>query len=123
MTEDDEAWNPNERESFKDLNKRIDNFLLWVSWNQLLHDTNKSTLSEKSDGKHHLLVVSHSLWIECMLGRYKPEVLNDGKRIHNCDLYSADLICSWKRDIKSDHDHIKWKCKRMIFENVKFLNE
>merc|ERR1712130_916486 len=39
MTEDDEAWNPNERESFKDLNRRIDNFLVWVSWNQLFQNS------------------------------------------------------------------------------------
>ena len=122
MTEDDEAWNPNERESFKDLNSRIDNFLVWVSWNGLL-ENNKSILNEKKDEKQHLLVVSHSLWIECLFERYKPEVFNGGRTIHNCDLYSAELVCSWKRDIATEHNHNKWKCKSISFENVKFWNE
>eukprot|EP00551_Chaetoceros_affinis_P004960 CAMPEP_0203671546 /NCGR_PEP_ID=MMETSP0090-20130426/7297_1 /ASSEMBLY_ACC=CAM_ASM_001088 /TAXON_ID=426623 /ORGANISM="Chaetoceros affinis, Strain CCMP159" /LENGTH=238 /DNA_ID=CAMNT_0050536631 /DNA_START=127 /DNA_END=840 /DNA_ORIENTATION=+ len=73
MKEEDEDWKPDERETFMNLHQRIDNFLLWTSWNQLLTmisekqnasgDNHKQRTNEKrAEKRQNLLVVSHGVW-------------------------------------------------------------
>ena len=79
MTEEDEMWKPDQRETFINLHIRIDNFLLWTSWNQLLQilsEKQQSAKMYKNQMKsQHLLVVSHGVWMECLFKKYYPQIL------------------------------------------------
>lgn len=133
MTEEDEAWKPDIRETIHDLNKRIDGFLMWLSWNQLLHSISYSNNGQKKDMKDHqeqkqqqnLLVVTHGVWMECLFRKLKPEILeHDGKkrRVHNCDLYRLDLVCCWEKKMdQKEGENNQWNCTNVLLENVKFL--
>ena len=157
MTEEDEQWKPNQRETLLDVSKRVHNFLLWLSWNQLQHillvsssssssstttTTNGEEIEEDGTCQFHqrLLVVTHGVWMESLFHRFCPEILDGGKRIHNCDLYRADLVCSWEQrydetnnnndDDNGDHDDIslrrsnnmRWICNDISLEDVKIID-
>lgn len=122
MTEHDEAWNPDKRESFGDLYKRINNFLHWLSWNELMRSKRIDHRDiEQSTDQQKLLVVSHGVWIECLFHHYKPEVLSGGKRVHNCDLYCVNLVCLWGKEVNENHDHQNWRCIKISLDNVKMI--
>lgn len=77
MTENDDAWSPNARESYNDVAIRVHSFFSWLS----------------HQPQNCIAVVSHGVWMECALMEYCPEVLNNGeKRVYNCDVY-AGTIC------------------------------
>ncbi|KAL3773797.1 hypothetical protein ACHAWO_006596 [Cyclotella atomus] len=76
MTENDDAWSPNTRESYNDVAVRVHNFFLWLS----------------RQPQNCIAVVSHGVWMECALMEYFPEVLNNGgKRVYNCDVYAGTM--------------------------------
>lgn len=76
MTEHDNAWSPNRRETYIDVRRRVHNFFNWLSLQP--HNC--------------IAVVSHGVWMECALMEYCPEVLDNGqKRVYNCDVYAGTL--------------------------------
>ena len=120
MTEEDEAWKPDRRETLDALGSRIDNFLRWLSWHHLvqLHDilnisnNNANKTNNANNAKQHLLVVSHGVWIEYLFHKYKPEILqpngkkdsDERRRVHNCDLFCVELVCQWYHHDDCDDD-------------------
>ncbi len=123
MTEEDEAWRPDERETFHDLSKRVNNFLFWLSFNHLLYTESKGENQIKDDNSKQqcILAVSHGVWIECLFHLYKPEILQGGKRVHNCDLYCVDLVGAWSKNMTNTHNLDDWKCDKISLEDVKFI--
>ena len=83
ITENDTDWQPHTRETWKDVSKRVHNFFMWLL--QQPHN--------------NIAVVTHGVWMECALLNYCPEVLQCGKRVHNCDVYSGKV--GWSSDGKS----------------------
>lgn len=78
MTDSDEQWKENSRETLDDVIARVDEFLQWLAKRQ---ETN-------------IVVVSHGVWIECCFRTYFPDVLADGRRVYNCDCFAGDLVSS-----------------------------
>jgi Histidine phosphatase superfamily (branch 1) len=105
MTEDDEAWKPDQRETINDVQRRATQFL------ELIVNRSESII----------IVVSHGVFIETLLNTYCPDALlatttttvnhhhqqhhhghghHGGQhqqrvRIYNCDMYCVDCIsCS-----------------------------
>jgi len=77
MTENDEAWSPDRRESLHDIHQRIITFF---------HD-----LVQREET--NIVVVSHGVWIECCLNSLCPEALGYGEtRVHNCNVFVGDCI-------------------------------
>jgi hypothetical protein len=132
MTEEDEAWKPDQRETLNDLSQRIDNFLVWLAWNQLHCIITKSSTNIDKNNEHdisvhqdqlqeqHLLVVTHGVWMECLFRKFCPQILEGGRRVHNCDLYKADLVCSWKKKGKEGSE---WVCTKILLNDVRFIDE
>jgi broad specificity phosphatase PhoE len=89
MTEEDECWKPNRRESLHDIEERIDYFLFWLSKNH------KQCIGYPEGSSPKLLIVSHGVWMECLFRKYFPSVLEGGKRVYNCDIYKADVTGFW----------------------------
>lgn len=89
MTEEDECWRPNRRETLNDIDERIDYFLFWLSKNQ------KQFFGCPEGSPSNLLIVSHGVWMECLFRKYFPSVLEGGKRVYNCDIYRVDVTGFW----------------------------
>ncbi len=132
MPEADEQWKPDRRESINEVNHRIDSFLCWLSWIGL-HNTapaapaatdeqNNNDTNINTSKLWNFLVVSHGVWMECLFKRFYPQILHGGKRVHNCDVFRADLVCQWKWKQKSSENDGKWKCHGISLENVSFLD-
>lgn len=127
MTESDEKWKPDRRESFQDVYNRIDSFLLWLTWVglQKLHSQKDTNSNENLENETELknlqqfLIVSHGVWIECLFNKYFPQILCGGKRVHNCDLYRAEVVCTWKKEMNEEGG--QWQCHGISLENVTFL--
>ena len=75
MTEQDEIWKPTSRESWQDLEGRIDAFFAWIV-----------TLPEEN-----IVVVSHGVWIEACFRRYQPSVLGS-RRVYNLDAFGMECV-------------------------------
>jgi len=76
LTELDNDWQPDKRESREDVIRRISNFFHWIL--QQPHN--------------NIAIVTHGVWMECALLEYCPEVLGFGKkRVYNCDVYGGCL--------------------------------
>ena len=135
MTEEDRDWKPDQRETFMNLHKRIDNFLIWTSWNQLLKtisedgsvpidDHKQERMKQNRIKNQHLLVVSHGVWMECLFRKYYPQILDGGRRVHNCHLFSTDLVCSWVKDTcESSSGGGLWRCKKISLDGVEFIGK
>jgi broad specificity phosphatase PhoE len=77
MTEIDEGWQPDWRESIENVTNRIQAFFAWLA----------------KRPERRIAIVSHGVWIECMLMHYCPHVLQYGQiRVYNCDIYSGDCL-------------------------------
>ena len=76
MTEKDEKWSINSRVTVGCVVKRIHNVLEWIV------QRHEATI----------FVVTHGVWIECLLNAYVPVILKDGSRVNNCDCYAADIV-------------------------------
>ena len=92
MTEEDSVWQPHSRETWHDINLRVDRFMHWL----VSRDTDKGAgvgiESHNNSIVPCVLVVSHGIWLECCLLRYCPQVLDMGKRrVYNCDLFCGTL--------------------------------
>ncbi len=111
MTEQDEAWRSDKRESLSEVQHRIDRFLVWLSWNQVHHYV-KSGDTNNNIQQGPYLIVSHGVWIESMLEKYCPSLLEGNKRVYNCDIYRVTLIGQWGRDSVNS----KWECAEIYLE-------
>ncbi len=94
LTEDDDDWRPDARETREDVSQRIHNFFVWLM--QQPHS--------------NVAIVTHGVWMECALLNYCPEALEFGKkRVFNCDVYSGTLMGSLEqnsvvlRDVEKVH--------------------
>ena len=103
-TEEDEWWKPDRRETWQNLQQRVDRFLHWASWNQLVGSTPHGS---------NLLVVSHGVWIECFLSRYYSKLFEEGKRVYNCDTFCSALVCNWEKE------NDQWICKKIQIYHTK----
>eukprot|EP00562_Extubocellulus_spinifer_P013474 CAMPEP_0178555608 /NCGR_PEP_ID=MMETSP0697-20121206/8954_1 /TAXON_ID=265572 /ORGANISM="Extubocellulus spinifer, Strain CCMP396" /LENGTH=191 /DNA_ID=CAMNT_0020188629 /DNA_START=35 /DNA_END=606 /DNA_ORIENTATION=- len=85
FTEEDAQWRPDKRESLQDVKVRASSFLSWLA----------SNCQEETIG-----IVSHGVWIEVLLLRYCPEVLDNGqRRVYNCDIFKARCISVWEEKV------------------------
>jgi len=76
MTELDELWRPDRRETWDDIRARVRKFL--------------DVLSVRPEG--NVVVVSHGVWIECCLHVGCPGFLAGGRRVYNCDAYACRVV-------------------------------
>ena len=78
MTENDDAWKVDSRESIIDVHCRVVSFLKEVA-----------TFRE-----NNIVVISHGVWIETCFKSFCPEALDHGsKRVHNCNIFVGECIC------------------------------
>ena len=76
MTENDDAWKSDHRETWADIQTRIDRFLPW--------------LVQRPESC--IAVVSHGVWMETLFRVYNPHALTNGQRVHNCDVFACEVI-------------------------------
>ena len=77
MTNHDELWHPQQRETISHMAHRIRTFLDMIS----------------QQPASNIVVVSHGVWIETCLALMAPEVLDHGqKRVYNCDMFHAKCV-------------------------------
>jgi broad specificity phosphatase PhoE len=77
MTEQDEQWKPDQRETWDDILRRIDLFLDWL-------------VLRRED---NVVVVSHGVWIEHLFRTKYPELLHHGhRRVHNLDAFACECV-------------------------------
>ena len=87
LTEHDNDWQPNTRETRQDVSRRIHTFFRWLL--QQPHN--------------NIAIVTHGVWAECALLNYCPKVLQHGeKRVYNCDVYQGILAGSLGDKNESD---------------------
>lgn len=109
ITEEDECWRSNHRETLYDLDERIDYFLFWLSKNQ------KQYLGCPEGSPSHLLIVSHGVWMECLFRKYFPSVLEGGTRVYNCDIYKVDVSGLWSGGMNKNFTYMKSTMDRVNF--------
>lgn len=73
MPNEDVLWQPHQRETWQQVDQRVQSFLQWIV-----------TRTEDS-----LLVVSHGVWMECCLRQY---LLEKQQRVFNCDAFSCQIV-------------------------------
>ena len=90
MTELDEAWREDVRETLKQLRLRISHFLgLLVSHSET-----------------NVVVVTHGVWLEQCFALYCPQVLDHGRRrVYNCDMFTVDCVSKDKKFVRFDNPH------------------
>jgi len=76
MQEDDD-WQPDTREHFRDVMERVNQFL-------------NSQLTKRPE--NNIVVITHGVWMEICFQVHFPSVLANGVRVRNCDLFAADCI-------------------------------
>lgn len=124
ISEQDEDWRRDQRETVHDVNRRIDDFLHWLTWSELVQsqpqsqsqssssNTGTSTRSQaptcdiNKDNTYNstCLVVSHGVWMECLFKRYFPSIMEGGRRVYNCNVFRATVESDWGK--RGD----AWKC-------------
>lgn len=87
MTDEDQAWQPDHRETMTDIERRVDESLAW--------------LVQRTES--NIVVVSHGVWIECCLQRYCRRILEGGRRVYNCDAFSCEAVSENGRLVRLDH--------------------
>jgi Histidine phosphatase superfamily (branch 1) len=77
MTEDDELWKPDQRETLEMVHERILDFMAWLV----------------QQPQNHVVVVTHGVFMECCL-EYLCQGCLEGKRVYNCDAYASECQSS-----------------------------
>ena len=75
MTQDDVAWKPDLRESWGDIQNRVNRFLAWLCQRQ----------------ESSVAVVTHGVWMEALFRTHDPLVLGD-KRVYNGDVFVCRVV-------------------------------
>jgi broad specificity phosphatase PhoE len=78
MTETDDAWKSDWRETWDDVRRRVDRFLSWLV----------------QQHQNNVVVVTHGVWIEALLRTYAPHVLGKERRVYNTDAYACQCVSS-----------------------------
>lgn len=117
LSEEDEAWKSDKRETIENVEYRVDHFLKWLSWNQLV-SADKSTGTNANVESCATLAVSHGVWMECLLRKYCPSIMEGGtRRVHNCDIVRVVLRGQWNLIGEN------WNCKRLELQSPSFIND
>lgn len=92
MTESDEAWTEDRRETWDDIAGRVRRFLAWlVAWRQ---------------SADNVVVVSHGVWIETLLHLQAPNVLGrSDRRVHNTDAYACECVSTGGSFLRLQNNH------------------
>lgn len=86
MTENDQMWKPDRRETYKDVEQRVSAFSAWI-------------VSRKED---NMVVLSHGVWIEVCLEICCPGTLG-GRRVYNCDAYACEIVSRDGQFVRMDN--------------------
>lgn len=90
MTELDEAWREDVRETLNQLRLRISHFL--------------GLLVSRSET--NIVVVTHGVWLEQCFALYCPQVLDHGRRrVYNCDMFAVDCVSKDKKFVRFNNPH------------------
>jgi len=90
MTEMDETWQKDTRETLNDLRLRISRFLRLLVGRP---ETN-------------VVVVTHGVWLEEFFRLHCPEVLDHGrKRVYNCDMFAFDCVSHENNFVRLENPH------------------
>lgn len=77
MTEHDERWKPDQRETWDDITHRVEMFLAWIV----------------RQAANNVVVVSHGVFLEHLFRLKAPEGLERGhRRVHNLDAFSCRCV-------------------------------
>lgn len=81
MTENDDAWKPDSRETLQDVGKRVAQLL--------------TSVVQRSET--YVVVFSHGVFLETALNLHCPQALDHGrKRVYNCDVFCVDCVSTTK---------------------------
>ena len=115
LSEEDEAWKSDERETIENVECRIDYFLKWLLWN--ISSTRTNTHTNTNTKSSATLAVSHGVWMECLLRKYCPSLMEGGtRRIYNCDIVRVVLRGQW------DLIGADWNCRNLELQCPSFIN-
>jgi broad specificity phosphatase PhoE len=138
ITEQDQDWKSDQRETVQDVNKRIDSFLEWLSWNELVQSNAQTSIlntvddctrttsttsasptanqsEDPSASPNTCLVISHGIWMELFLKKYFPKIMEGGKRVYNCNVFKATLECQWENRGSA------WNCRQIKISHVDLI--
>ena len=88
ITEFDEAWREDMRETVSELRLRISHFF------RLLVCRPES----------NIVVVTHGVWLEECFRSYCPQVLDHGRRrVYNCDMFAVDCVSQNREFVRFDN--------------------
>jgi len=138
ISEQDEDWRCDQRETVHDVNRRIDDFLQWLTWSELVQsqssssNTGTGTRTRTGSGTRNqasthdinkdntysstCLVISHGVWMECLFKRYFPRIMEGGRRVYNCNLFRATVESDWEK--RGD----AWKCNGINISCVDIIH-
>lgn len=90
MTEYDEAWHEDIRETLNELRHRISLFLKLLV----------------SRPEANIVVVTHGVWLEQCFALYCPQVLEHGRRrVYNCDMFAVDCVSKDNEFVRFDNPY------------------
>ena len=89
MSESDEAWREESRETISGLRLRISQFL--------------TLLVRRSET--YIVVVTHGVWLEECFRLYCPEVVSNGRRVYNCDMFAFDCVSQDMEFVRFQNPH------------------
>ena len=84
MTEHDDAWKSDRRETWDDIGLRVHRFLEW-----LVVQPQPQHLARAAD---NVVVVSHGVWIETLLRNHAPDLLGRDRRVYNTDAFACECV-------------------------------
>jgi broad specificity phosphatase PhoE len=86
MTESDESWKEDQRESWESVEDRVQKFLRWL-------------VQQPQD---HVAVITHGVYMECLLESTCPGSL-EGRRVYNCDAYACECRSAYGLYVSIDN--------------------
>jgi broad specificity phosphatase PhoE len=89
MTEEDELWTCSDRETVASIDERIRKFFRDLA-SSYTTEIAPSDPKEK-EAEAVVILVTHGVWMECCLNHYTAYLMQGGKRVHNGDIYRAEL--------------------------------
>lgn len=80
MNENDDLWKDNERETWNDIEIRVDEYIQW----------------QIQRNESNIIIVSHGVFLERFLQKFAPTLFNNDshRRVYNLDAYAMECISS-----------------------------